>query len=79
MDAGAKGLIYDDKSKTYEEGTFESAIGIGSGDSIRLYDKNSDLTDKCTWTEHAAWEGDAAKASIVRYSDGNVDFWIIFV
>lgn len=77
VDAGSKGLVYDDKSKTYEEGTFESAIGIGSGDSIRIYDKNGDMTDKCTWTEHAAWEGDAAKASIGRYPDGTGDFCIM--
>ena len=70
VDAKSGGLIYDDQAKIFEEGTFEAAIGIGSGDSIRLYDKDGNLLDEYSWTEHASYDGDAAKASYGRYPDG---------
>ena len=76
VDANSNGLIYDDQKNDYVEGTFEVAIGIGSGDSIRIYDKNGNLIDKCSWTEHASYDGDPAKASIGRYPDGTGDFCI---
>ena len=74
VDAKSGGLIYDDQAKTFAEGTFESAIGIGSGDSIRLYDKDGNLLDEYSWTEHASYDGDAAKASYGRYPDGTGAF-----
>lgn len=70
VDTKSSGLIYDDQSKTFTEGTFEAAIGIGSGDSIRLYDKDGNLLDAYSWTEHASYDGDPAKASYGRYPDG---------
>ena len=74
VDAKRPGLIYDDQTKTYVDGTFEAAIGIGSGDSIRLYDNAGNLLDEYSWTEHAAVDGDAAKASYGRYPDGTGAF-----
>lgn len=74
VDAGDTGLIYDDQSGNYVENTFEAAIGIGSGDSIRIYDKEGKLLDECSWTEHASFGGDAALASIGRYPDGTGSF-----
>ena len=74
VDAKSSGLVYDDQSKKFTENTFESAIGIGSGDSIRLYDKEGKLLDEYSWTEHAAYDGDAAKASYGRYPDGTGSF-----
>lgn len=74
VDAQSSGLVYDDQAKTFAEGTFEAAIGIGSGDSIRLYDKGGNLLDEYSWTEHASYGGDAAKASYGRYPDGTGAF-----
>lgn len=74
VDAKSSGLIYDDQAKTFAEGTFEAAISIGSGDSIRLYDKGSNLLDEYSWTAHASYDGDAAKASYGRYPDGTGAF-----
>ena len=74
VDAKSTGLIYDDVEGKYVEGTFEAAIGIGSGDSIRLFDKEGQLIEEFSWTEHASFEGDAAKASFGRYPDGKGDF-----
>lgn len=70
VDAQSSGLVYDDLTKNFAEGTFEAAIGIGSGDSIRLYDKGGNLLDEYSWTEHASYDGDPAKASYGRYPDG---------
>ena len=33
---------------------------IGSGDSIRVYDKNGTLIDEYSWSEHASYDGDDA-------------------
>ena len=74
VDAKSSGLVYDDQTKAFAEGTFEAAIGIGSGDSIRLYDKEGNLLDEYSWTEHASYEGDPAKASYGRYPDGTGEF-----
>ena len=74
VDAKANGLVYDDQTKSFAAGTFEAAIGIGSGDSIRLYDKNGKLLDEYSWTEHASYDGDPAKASYGRYPDGTGAF-----
>ncbi len=74
VDAKSNGLVYDDQRKDFVEGTFEAAIGIGSGDSIRLYDKDGNLLDEYSWTEHASYDGDAAKASYGRYPNGTGAF-----
>ncbi|WP_300409206.1 lamin tail domain-containing protein [Lagierella sp.] len=74
VDAKTQGLIYDDKAKEYVPGSFEEAIGIGSGDSIRFYDRDENLLDSHSWTEHAAYEGDESKASLGRYEDGKGNF-----
>lgn len=70
VDAKSNGLIYDDTTNRFLAGTFEAAIGIGSGDAIRLYDKEGNVLDEYSWTEHASYDGDPAKASYGRYPDG---------
>lgn len=77
VEATTEGKVYNDETDSYVEGTFESAIGIGSGDSIRIYDKEGNIVDECSWTEHASYDGDAAKASIGRYPDGTGSFVIM--
>ena len=74
VDAKSGGRVYDDQTKNFAEGTFEAAIGIGSGDSIRLYDKDGNLLDEYSWTEHASYDGDPAMASYGRYPDGTGAF-----
>ena len=74
VDANTDGQVYDDQTDAYVAGKFEAAIGIGSGDSIRLYDKEGNLLDEYSWTEHASYEGDAALASFGRYPDGTGSF-----
>ncbi|WP_162880774.1 lamin tail domain-containing protein [Paraliobacillus sediminis] len=74
VDANTLGQIYDDQTGAYVAGEFEAALGIGSGDSIRLYDKEGNLLDEYSWTEHASYEGDAALASFGRYPDGTGSF-----
>ena len=77
VEAKTVGKVYNDETDIYEEGTFESAIGIGSGDSIRIYDREGSIVDECSWTEHASYDGDAALASIGRYPDGTGAFVIM--
>ena len=74
VDAKTPGQVYNDQTNVYEEGTFEAAIGIGGGDSIRLYDVEGNLLDEYSWTEHASYEDDAALASFGRYPDGTGSF-----
>lgn len=74
VDADTDGQAYDDQTDTYAAGEFGAAIGIGSGDSIRLYDQEGNLLDEYSWTEHASYEGDAALASFGRYPDGTGSF-----
>lgn len=75
--ADSMGLIYNDATDSYEENSFDAALGIGSGDSIRLYDGNGNLLDSYSWTKHAAYDGDAAKASFGRYPDGTGSFCLM--
>ena len=70
VEATTPGKIYDDQTKTYVEGTFEAAIGIGGGDKIRLYDLAGNLLDEISWTEHAAVGKDTSLATVGRYKDG---------
>ncbi|MDO5015331.1 MAG: lamin tail domain-containing protein [Clostridia bacterium] len=74
VDAKTSGLVYDQKAQNYVKDSFESAIGIGSGDSIRLYDQNGQKIDEYSWTSHASYKGDAAKASFGRFPDGTGEF-----
>lgn len=74
VDAKSIGQIYDDQTAAYVDGTFEAAIGIGSGDAIRLYDEEEQMIDTYSWTEHASYEGDQAAASFGRYPDGTGEF-----
>lgn len=73
VDAHSEGMIYDDAEDIYVNGVFDEAIGIGSGDSIRLYDAEGNLLDQHSWTEHANVGGDES-ASWGRYPDGTGDF-----
>ena len=74
VEANTQGLIYDDQARKYIPGEFQEALGIGSGDSIRLYDRDGDLLDEYSWTKHASYEGDEKKASYGRYRDGTGSF-----
>ncbi|MCF2707334.1 lamin tail domain-containing protein [Arcanobacterium haemolyticum] len=74
VDAQTAGLVYDDATATYVPGIFDSAIGIGSGDSIRLFDASGALIDSYSWTAHAAIEGDEAAATYARCPDGTGPF-----
>lgn len=74
VEAGTAGQVYDDQTAAYVAGEFEAAIGIGSGDSIRLYDKEGNLLDQYSWTDHASYDGNAALASFGRYPDGTGSF-----
>ena len=69
IDANSEGLIYDDEAKEYKSGTFSEALGLGSGDSVRLYDNKGNLLDSYSWTEHAQYNNDKALASFGRYPD----------
>ena len=77
VEAATVGKVYNDETDSYAEGTFESAIGIGSGDSIRIYDRDGNVVDECLWTEHASYDGDPALASIGRYPDGTGSFVVM--
>lgn len=77
VDAASQGLVYHDQSQSYEAGTFEAAIGIGSGDSIRLYQADGTLADTYSWTEHASYNGHDDAASYGRYPDGTGDFCLM--
>lgn len=77
IEATTVGKVYNDETNSYVEGTFESAIGIGSGDSIRIYDREGNLVDTCSWTEHASYDSDPALASIGRQPDGTGSFVIM--
>ena len=74
VDAKSYGKVYDDQTDSYIDGQFEEAIGIGSGDSIRVYEKNGTLIDEYSWSEHASYDGDDARASYGRYPDGTGSF-----
>ncbi len=71
--ANSKGLIFNDTLGQFVEGLFDEAIGIGSGDSIRLYNAEGTLLDSHSWTEHANVGGDES-ASWGRYPDGKGSF-----
>lgn len=72
VDENTLGLVYDDVTDTFSEGTYD--IGLGGGDSVRLYDNTETLIDSYTWSEHASYNGDNALASYGRYPDGTGSF-----
>ena len=72
VDQNTSGENYNDTTGAYEAGTFN--MGLGGGDSVRLYDPNGELVDSYTWTEHASYNGDFAAASYGRYPDGTGEF-----
>lgn len=76
IDAKTQGLV-GEKDGSFSTGTFESAIGIGSGDAIRLYNASGDLIDSYSWTEHASRNGDTSAASYGRLPDGSGDFTLM--
>lgn len=67
------GLVPDGAG--WKSGTFSSAIGLGGGDSVRLYAADGTLSDSYTWQAHAALNGDAAAATYGRLPDGGA--WAI--
>jgi len=72
VDNSTIGLMYDDTTKTYVEGKYD--IGLGGGDSVRLYNTKEELLDEYSWTAHASYNGDGALASYGRYPDGTGSF-----
>lgn len=76
IDSSSEGLAYDKKTKTFESGSVFD-IGLGSGDSVRLYGADGAMLDSYTWTEHASYKGDAANASYGRYPDGTGSFGLM--
>lgn len=77
IDSHTIGEVYNDQTDSYASGEMQSAIGIGSGDSIRLYDKDGNLLDEYTWTSHASYNGDESAASYGRYPDGTGSFVVM--
>ena len=77
VEANTFGQVYDDQTGAYVAGEFHEAIGIGSGDSIRLYDNEGNLLDDYSWTGHASYEGNDALASFGRYPDGTGSFGLM--
>ncbi|QNK60333.1 lamin tail domain-containing protein [Paenibacillus sp. PAMC21692] len=77
VEASTVGQVYDDQTGAYGAGEFQAAIGIGSGDSIRLYDVEGNLLDEYSWTVHASYENNDALASYGRYPDGTGSFGLM--
>ncbi len=79
VDADSVGLVFNDQTHTYEEGIFAAAIGIGSGDQIRLYDASGKKFDEThAWSEHAAIDGDEIAATLARCPDGSGEFALAY-
>ncbi|MFD2675242.1 lamin tail domain-containing protein [Gulosibacter bifidus] len=69
VDSKSAGQVFQEGQ--WVDGTFESAIGIGSGDSMRLIETETDLViDEFSWTEHASYNGSEADATLSRCEDG---------
>src|SRR5690606_11027748 len=61
------------------EGTFGSAIGIGSADEIRLFDASATLIDRTgAWEGHANIDGDEIAATLARCPDGTGAFVLAY-
>ncbi|MGI6216117.1 MAG: lamin tail domain-containing protein [Coriobacteriales bacterium] len=70
IDGNTTVMVYDDTTSTYSSDTFANAFGLGSGDSVRLYDASENILDTYSWTEHAAIGGDTSTAAYGRYPNG---------
>lgn len=68
------GLIVTSDYIGQSDAMHTAAIGIGSGDSIRLYDRDGTLIDSYSWIVHASYEGKEEEASYGRYPDGTGAF-----
>jgi len=78
IDDQTEGLIYDDQKNTFVPGSFGQAMGLGGGDSVRLFDPETKLVDEYSWTEHAAINGDKALATYARIPDGSGEFMLCY-
>ncbi|MGO2930983.1 lamin tail domain-containing protein [Microbacterium sp.] len=79
VDANAEGRVFNDQTDTYEDGIFAAAIGIGSGDQIRLYDRAGTKFDEThSWSEHANIDGDEIAATLARCPDGTGAFVLAY-
>ncbi|MDO5049942.1 MAG: lamin tail domain-containing protein [Actinomycetaceae bacterium] len=76
VDSTTEGLVYNDQTGELATGTFESAIGIGSSDMIRVYNPEGTMIDSAKWTAHAAIDGDEVAATISRCPDVTGKFQI---
>ncbi len=74
VEANTIGLVYDDQSKTFVNGKFDEAIGLGSNDSVRLYNEKGELIDSYRYEKHASKDGDDSLASYGRYPNGTGNF-----
>ena len=74
VDAKSPGMIWDQATNAYVNGTFEGAIGIGSADSMRLYNAVGEKIDEHSWVGHANIDGDEASATLARCPDGTGAF-----
>ncbi len=73
VDADSVGIING------AEGTFGSAIGIGSADEIRLFDASATLIDRTgAWEGHANIDGDEIAATLARCPDGTGAFVLAY-
>lgn len=74
VEADSAGQVWNDQTGAYEDGTFGASIGIGSGDSIHLYDEQGSLLDQHSWTEPANIDGAELAATFARCPDGTGPF-----
>ena len=78
VEADATGEVHD--GTAWVPGTFAAAIGIGSGDEIRLFDQAGAIIDRTgIWTAHAAIGRDEAAATLARCVDGVGEFRLAFI
>ncbi|MGO1802498.1 MAG: lamin tail domain-containing protein, partial [Microbacteriaceae bacterium] len=62
-----------------EQRRFDSAIGIGSADEIRLFDTSGALIDRTgAWEGHANIDGDEIAATLARCPDGRGEFVLAY-
>lgn len=69
VDSDSAGQIYSEAK--WIDGKFGDAIGIGSGDSMRIIAlDDGTVIDEFSWTEHASYNGSEADATLSRCPDG---------
>ncbi len=64
IDKNYIGLNYDNTTQNYTSGAM--SFGLGGSDKVRLFDKAGNMIDQISWTEHASYIGDEAKATLGR-------------